>query len=315
MKNDLVIVDTPLPPGEKARIQLPIGSLPTHTAIHMEVLVARGQEPGPKVFLSSSIHGDEICGIEVVRRVWEHLEPAKMRGTVICVPIVNVYGFIQQSRYLPDRRDMNRFFPGTKRGSLASRVANLFMQEIVKKCDHGIDLHSAAVGRYNLPHIRGDFEHEGVRELAEAFATRVIFHSPGRDGTLRRAANKIRIPVIVFEAGEAGRFDSVSIEEGYAGSLRVLAHLNVLEQAPAPAVEPMVAQGSAWVRARRAGILRLRAKSGELVRKNQLVGTIGDVLGEEKTRVLSPCNGLIISHATQPLLNQGDAVVNIAKLD
>lgn len=300
-------------PG-RSRVDVPIGDFPSQTGVHMHVEVVRGEDPGPTIFLSAAIHGDELNGVEVVRQVLGKVSPDTLAGTIVAVPIVNVFAFIAESRYLPDRRDLNRAFPGSARGSMAARLAHLFMKEIVEKCDYGIDLHTAAQGRYNLPHVRGDFTDPKVHRIATAFGAPVFYHSPGRDGTVRRAANAKGIPVILYEAGEAGRFDLDSVAIGVQGTQRVLKELGMITTAPAQRKPSVEATGTKWVRAKRAGVLRLTRFTGDPVKKRQKIGTIGDALGDESVRVNAPCDGIVISHSTHPLLNQGDAVVHLAKL-
>ena len=280
----------------------------------MRVEVVRGETPGPVVWLSSSIHGDEINGVEVVRQVLRKLRPSNLTGTVIGIPIVNVFGFDHESRYLPDRRDLNRSFPGSVRGSMASRLAKLFMTEFVEKCDLGIDLHTASKGRYNLPQIRGSMSNEVVRACAQKFGAPVFVESNPPKGSLRKAANAKGIPVVLYEGGEAGRFDNDAIDLGIDGTLRVLKAIGMLKRAPSlPDAEVLEIPNTKWVRARRAGLLRLKFTTGDFVKKKQKIGVIGDALGDRVVRVSSPCDGIIISHATTPLLNQGDPIVHIAE--
>lgn len=313
MSDVFTIGGTNVERGERVRIDIPLGTLPSLNDLDMHVFVVRGTEPGPTLFLAAAIHGDEINGVEIVRRALDSVSPDKLCGTLVGVPIVNIFGFIRESRYLPDRRDLNRSFPGSKRGSLASRVANLFMTEIVQKCDYGIDLHTAAQGRFNHPHVRGDFANPEIHRVAQAFAAPVYYHSKGQDGTVRKAANKIGLPIILYEAGEAMRFEPEPIEIGVAGILRVMKELGMVRTAPRPGIS-LEATGTKWVRAKRGGLLRLDRMTGETIRHRQKIGTIGDAVGDSSVRVIAPCDGIIISHATNPLIHQGDAVVHIAKI-
>ncbi len=301
--------------GSRQRVDVPIGSLPTQTELDMRVEVVRGEEDGPRVFVSATIHGDELNGVDTVRQVMEKLDPSKLRGTVIGVPIVNVFGFLQSSRYLPDRRDLNRSFPGSARGSLAGRMAYMFMNEIVRKSTHGIDLHTAAVGRYNLPQTRVDFSVTELEAMAEAFAAPVMLKSKGPDKSVRRTATKAGIPVLLFEGGEAGRYDLEVIEMATAGTLRVFQALGMIDDAPAAEAPSVRAESATWVRAKRAGLVRMKRLSGEQIRKRQRLGTIADAFGDGPSHIVSPANGVIISHVTNPSVNQGDAVVHIAKTE
>jgi predicted deacylase len=299
-------------PGTRARVDIPLGTLPSLTNLDMHVYVVRGDAEGPTLFLSGAIHGDEINGVEIVRRVLGKVKPNRLSGTLVAVPIVNVYAFIHESRYCPDRRDLNRSFPGSKRGSLASRLAHHFMTEVVELCDYGIDLHTAVRGRYNLPHVRADFSNPELHRLASAFGAPVFFTSNGPRKCVRREATEAGVPVILFEGGEAGRFDHQPISLGVDGVLRVMKELGMIGHAPG-ATETVEATGTKWVRAKRGGLLRLDRLTGEPVKKRQKLGTIGDALGDESSRVIAPCDGIIISHVTNPLLNQGDAIIHIAK--
>lgn len=305
-----------IPSGQRVSVDVPIGQLPTQTKVAMRAEVIHGTKPGPVIWISSAIHGDELNGVEITRQVLRRLKPEGLKGIVIAVPVVNVYGFNQESRYLPDRRDLNRSFPGAKRGSMASRLANKFMQEIVLKCDLGIDLHTASQGRHNLPQLRGDKKDTFMLEIAHVFGAPIFVHSKPPTRSLRDACRKLEIPVVLYEAGEAERFDPASIELGKVGILRVLKMLNMIERAPiASSVKLRIATGTKWVRASRSGLLRLDKVTGDFVHKKQKLGVIGDAFGDRVVRVNSPQEGLIISHATKPLLNQGDPVVHIATLD
>ena len=196
-------------PGEFRRLDLPVSRLATQTLLSLPVTVVNGIEPGPKLWLSAAIHGDEINGVEIISQLLAKIQPDKLRGTIIAVSIVNVFGFIEQSRYLPDRRDLNRSFPGSEKGSLASRLANLFMREVVAHSTHGIDLHTAAVHRLNLPQIRANLEDEATYRCAKAFGAPLMMHATTRDGSLRQAATKKGIPVLLYEGGGSTAFRSL----------------------------------------------------------------------------------------------------------
>lgn len=300
-------------PGELRRLDLPVARLPTQTQLSLPITIANGVEPGAGLWLSAAIHGDEINGVEMIRQVLEQIDPQKLRGTLIAVPIVNVFGFIEQSRYLPDRRDLNRCFPGSVNGSLASRLAHLFMQEIVKHSTHGIDLHTASDHRTNLPQIRANLEDEETYRCAQAFGAPLIMHANIRDGSLRQAATKLGIPVLLYEAGEALRFDTEAIRVGVAGILRVMAKLEMYEpNFPCEPVTSVEVKQSKWVRAARSGILRLAVQLGEKVDKKQVLGTIADAFGDNSVQVRASYQGLVIGHTQNPLVNQGDGIVHLA---
>ncbi len=298
--------------GERKRIEIPVSRLPTQTPISLPVTVISGRHPGPRLWLSAAIHGDEINGVEIIRQVLEKVQPKRLQGMLIAVPIVNVFGFIEQSRYLPDRRDLNRSFPGSSNGSLAARLANLFMREIVNNSTHGIDLHTAALPRVNFPQIRANLVDETTKNCAIAFGAPLMIHSSMRDGSLREAASKKGIPILLYEAGEALRFDSEAIRIGVEGIMRVMAHLGMY---PLPSifspVNSLEVFNTKWIRASRGGIVHLDVKLGEQVEAKQTLGLITDAYGDTKHKIKSPVRGIVISHIQNPLINQGDGLVNL----
>ncbi len=301
--------------GQKRRLDLPVARLPTQTLISLPVTVINGVEEGARLWLSAAIHGDEINGVEIIRQVVEQINPKKLRGTLIAVPIVNIFGFIAQSRYLPDRRDLNRAFPGSPNGSLAARLAHLFMKEIVSRCTHGIDLHTASDHRINLPQIRANLQDKATYYCAKAFGTSIIIHANLRDGSLREAASRKGIPILLYEGGEALRFDTEAIDAGVAGILQVMNYLRMIEVASLCCANNAIeVDSSKWIRASRGGILILQINLGERVQKKQLLGIISDAFGEKKTHVRSPIEGMVIGHTQCPLVNQGDAVIHLAVL-
>ncbi|NEQ39476.1 MAG: succinylglutamate desuccinylase/aspartoacylase family protein [Okeania sp. SIO3I5] len=305
-----------IPLAKRQLIEIPIARLPTQTLITLPVTVINGSDRGSILWLSAAIHGDEVNGIEIIRQVLQKISPSLLKGTLIAVPIVNIFGFIEQSRYLPDRRDLNRSFPGSKRGSLASRLARLFMEEIVSKSTHGIDLHTASYHRKNLPQIRANLHDPETYECANAFAAPVTIHSQSRDGSLREAAAKQGIPTLLYEAGEALRFDENAIQVGVEGIMRVMASLNMYPREIYPEPQPVLeVNQTKWVRSARGGILRLYVELGQKVMKKQLLGVISDAFGEQNTTVNAPCAGMVIGSLQNPLVNQGDAIVHLAVLE
>jgi uncharacterized protein len=299
------IAGVTIEPGKRQRLEIPVANLPTQTPISLPVIVVNGKKAGPILWLSAAIHGDEINGVEIIRQVLDKIKPKKLCGTLIAVPIVNVFGFIEQSRYLPDRRDLNRSFPGSANGSLASRLAYLFMTEIVSRCTHGIDLHTAAIPRINLPQIRANLKDEETYHFAKVFGAPAIVHSATRDGSLRQAATKKGIPILLYEAGEALRFVD--------GILRVMDYLGMYPLAvAAPEVETVEVFETKWIRASRSGIFHLSVKLGDRVEKKQLLGIITDAFGETSTKVRASETGIAIGHTQNPLVNQGDGVVHLA---
>lgn len=300
-------------PGERVRVELPVARLPTLTMLHLPVTVVRGVREGPGLFLTAALHGDEVNGVEIIRRVLLQVDPRRLVGTLFAVPVVNVFGFIHQSRYLPDRRDLNRSFPGSPRGSLAARLAHTLLQEVVRHCRYGIDFHTGSLYRSNHPHVRADLDDPETRSLAGAFGAPIVLHAAPPAGTLRGAACRQGVRVLVYEGGEVLRFDAGVLEVGTAGALRVLGRLEMIEPALAPAGVPSrEARRSQWVRAPRGGILRLAVRLGDGVSRGQPIGLLAGPLGEHEARLRSPVAGTVIGLTDNPLVNRGDAVAHIA---
>jgi uncharacterized protein len=304
-------------PGSACDVAFPITTLATGTASALGVRVLHGARPGPAVFVSAAIHGDEIVGTAVIQRLAQALDPAALSGTVLLVPVANIFGFITHSRYLPDRRDLNRSFPGSAGGSLAGQLAHVFYREVVGRCQLGIDIHSAAIHRYNLPQIRIAAGNTRLVELAMAFGAPVIIESPLRDGSLRDLAQKQGVDMLLLEAGEALRFDRLSIETGVEGVERVLAHLGMIEADDGLSAVgiPARANRSVWVRAPRGGVVHAVRESGDPVRKGDVLARVSGLFGEDAAEMVSPVDGIIIGHATLPVVHQGDALFHIAAID
>ncbi len=302
-----------VPPGTRRTISIPVARRYTAGEVSLPVSVIHGRRPGPRLFVSAAIHGDEINGVEIVRRLLKRSLLGKLRGALIAVPVVNVYGFVAQTRYLPDRRDLNRCFPGSAKGSLGARLANTFLNEIVKKATHGIDLHTGSLHRTNLPQIRATLDTPGSEELARSFGAPVILDAELRQGSLRHAVNNLGVPVIVYEAGEALRFDELAIKAGLRGVLSVMRHLGMLPATSSKRrrVEPFVAHGSTWVRAPESGILATRLRLGARVGEGEVLATVSDPLAEDETPVVSPTAGVLIGRTNLPLVNEGDALFHI----
>ncbi len=306
-----------IPAGTVASLDLPVARLHTQSEVTMPVRVVRGDAPGPTLFVSAAIHGDEINGVEIIRRLLRLRVLRKLRGTLIAVPVVNVFGFIGQSRYLPDRRDLNRSFPGSDRGSLAARCAELFMREVVMPSTHGIDLHTGALHRANLPQVRVSFAHEEAKQLAVAFGAPVCLHSNVRDGSLREAVAARGVPMLLYEGGEALRFDEWAIRAGLAGIVSVMGKLEMLEgrTSPPPLAPPLMLRSSQWVRAREGGILRARVDLGARIAEGDVLGVIGDPFGLHQVDVVASCSGVVVGATRLPLVNEGDALFHIAHVD
>ncbi len=304
--------------GTNTTIELPVGRLYTHAPMMMPVHVIKGKRSGPRLFISAAIHGDEINGVEIIRRLLKSPALKRLRGTIIAVPIVNIHGLINHSRYLPDRRDLNRSFPGTEKGSIAARLAHLLMTQIVSQSTHGIDLHTGAIHRDNLPQIRANLDDEETDRLAKAFNAPVIISSNLRDGSLREAAAEYGIPMLLYEAGEALRFNEVAIRAGVKGIINVMRTLDMLPPSRSKStkhIPPVVARSSTWVRAPDSGILRAMVALGSRVKKDTLLGVISDPFGESETNVNSAFSGIVIGRTNLPLVNEGDALFHIARFE
>jgi len=303
-------------PGDRRTVDIPLNVLSNHTPMSLPVHVIHGRRAGPTLFVSAAIHGDEIIGVEVIRRLLRSRALGRLKGTLLAVPIVNAYGFIGHTRYLPDRRDLNRSFPGNPIGSMASQLAHVFMTEIVSRSDYGIDLHSAAIHRTNLPQVRGDLSKPVIIDLATAFGTPVMLHANLRDGSLRQAAQNAGIDILLYEAGEALRLDELSIRAGVRGVLRVLQHLGMIrarKQGTAKA-KPVMSKSSQWVRAPASGMFRATSTIGEQVAADAPIGFISDPLGDFEVQVPAPISGIIVGRTNLPVINQGDGLFHIAKV-
>ncbi|MBU2583364.1 MAG: succinylglutamate desuccinylase/aspartoacylase family protein [Alphaproteobacteria bacterium] len=311
-----VIGRSSVAPGSRQTVELPVSVLSDHTPVTLSAHVIHGMRPGPTMFVSAAVHGDEVIGVEIVRRLLRASNLDTLRGTLIAVPIVNSFGFMHHSRYLPDRRDLNRSFPGSSQGSLAARLANLFLNEIVLRSDVGIDLHSAAIHRTNLPQVRVSPSKPVTMELAEAFGAPLILTSGLRDGSLRQAAAKRNIDILLYEAGEGLRFDEMAVRTGVSGILRVMRKLDMVsgKGISKPKVVPIRSTSSYWQRAPAGGLLRTFKTIGEEVGKGDLLGVVSDPFGEAETEISADYGGLIIGRTNLPIVNEGDGLFHIAKI-
>ena len=310
------MLDTSVKAGTRAAIEMPIARDSAGRWVTMPIRVLHGTAPGPTLLVSAAIHGDEITGIDIIRRLLEKVNPRRIRGTLIAVPIVNPFGFVAGSRYLPDRRDLNRSFPGREDGSLASRIAYLFRTECMARADFGIDLHSAAVHRYNFPQVRVSPSSEKALAYARAFAPPIIMHSSLRDGSMRGIALEEGLEMLLFEAGEALRFDPLSTRMGVNGILRTMEHMGMLDlktsrKAPRVALE---ASRSIWIRSSRGGIAAMRVTSGKRVQVGTVLARVRSPIDMEEEVIKSPIEGIVIGHSRMGAVNRGDALLHIAQL-
>jgi predicted deacylase len=315
-----------IPPRSRRLVHLPVANLYSHDApLTLPVHVIHGRKPGPVLFVSAAIHGDELNGVEIIHRLLRSRALGRLRGTLLAIPVVNGFGMLHQSRYLPDRRDLNRTFPGSETGSLGSRLAHIFLQEIVARSQIGVDLHTGASNRANLPQVRANLDDEGTADLARAFGAPVIIHSATRDGSLREAAAERGVKMLVVEAGEALRFNELAIRVGLLGTLRLMREVGMLPvrtpRAAAPGKrrkEPFVARSTSWVRAPSTGMVNLHKNLGDHVVAGDVVGRIFDpydLFNDQQQTVTIRHAGVVIGINNNPLTHEGDALMNIARFE
>jgi len=302
-----------VPVGARTDLLLKVSESYIGDRLSIPVTVVNGVEPGPVLFVTAAIHGDELNGIGVIRELLGMLEPGELSGAVICVPVVNVLGVQFHSRYLPDRRDLNRSFPGSPGGSTASRIAATVMGEVVVQADAGIDLHTAANRRMNLPQVRINLSDPRAHGLGLAFGAPYLIGSSLRPGSLRDAAGKQGVPVLAYEGGQTLRFEAGVIAVGVAGVMRVMAAMGMVEDRFGPPQEATIESDEThWIRAERGGILDLHVGPGDHVEVDQPLWTVTGPFGRERNQELSPYEGHVIGMTTLPLVNPGDAVVHVA---
>ncbi|GAA0291028.1 succinylglutamate desuccinylase/aspartoacylase family protein [Rhodovulum strictum] len=308
--------DALVPAGTRRTVDLPVSVLSDHTPVTMSAHVIHGRRPGPVVFVTAGIHGDEVIGVEIVRRLLSLPALAGLAGTLIAIPIVNAFGFLNLSRYLPDRRDLNRCFPGSAGGSMAGRLADLLTREVVARADLGIDLHSAAVHRTNLPQIRVSPGDDELLRLARVFAAPVVLRSALREGSLRQTAREMKVGMLLYEAGEGLRFDETAVRTGVAGILRVLHDRGMIAARGVPRARraPLVCHAARWLRAPQGGLLRSSCTEGDLVERGDVLAVVSDPFGEVEAEIRAPESGIILSRAVLPVVNEGNAVFHLAAI-
>lgn len=315
-KDKIIIDGIEIKAGEVKQVDIPVAQLFDSTDMLLSVKVIKGKKPGPVLLLSAGIHGDELNGVEALRRLLKAKWIRKISGTLLIVPVVNVFGFNNSARYLPDGRDLNRHFPGNSKGSLASRLAHTFMQKVVKHATHVIDFHTGAKDRFNLPQIRACLSEPMTQELAIAFDVPVVIDASVRDGSLRDSVRELGLPMLLFEGGEASRFDEKSINSILRGTKNVMISIGML---PAKKSTPRngvyIAKNSYWIRASKSGIVTLKKDVGEKVLKNEVIATISDPFGESIEGIKSIHEGIIIGCLQKPLAALGDALLHIATFE
>lgn len=317
MDNEIFsIAGNEIEPGSMKTILFPAPNLNTQIKMDIPVHIFHGKKAGPKLFIVGTIHGDELNSIEIIRRIHAQMSLKNFSGTLITIPVVNIYGLILQSRYLPDRRDLNRSFPGSSKGSLAARLAHGLLGQVVSHCNYGIDLHTGAIGRINMPQLRVNLETPGAEKLARAFGTPIILDAKLRDGSLRQAASELGIPLLVYEGGEALRFNELCIRAAVRGITNVLMHLDMLpsKKSDLKNIKPVITQTSRWVRAAASGLVQpINEVIAKAVKKGDVLAQIHDpFLINPSVDVVAPFDGIVIGEALRPLASEGDALYHIA---
>jgi len=315
-RNAFQLGTTLVAPGTRRTVDLPVAFLSDHTPVTLSAHVIHGQRAGPVVFVTAGVHGDEVIGVEIVRRLLSLPALDRLRGTLIAIPIVNAFGFLNMSRYLPDRRDLNRCFPGSATGSMAARLAHLVTEEVLSRADLGIDLHSAAVHRTNLPQVRIAPGNDELMRLARLFAAPVILRSDLREGSLRQTAQALGVGVLLYEGGEGLRFDEVAVRAGVTGIMRVLRDRGMISSkgVPRPRRPSLVCRASRWLRAPQGGLLRAFRSEGDVVAAGDVLAVVSDPFGEAGAEIVAPEDGIIVGRAILPVVNEGNAVFHLAAI-
>lgn len=307
----LELLGETIPPGSTRRLMWSGGQAFEAGAGELPVLVVNGVSKGPTLCLIGAIHGDELNGIEMIRRVIQDLDPGRVKGAVIGVPIVNLQGFRRGSRYLPDRRDLNRYFPGNATGSSASRIAASLFENIILKCDGLVDIHTGSLSRTNLPQLRADLASETVREFANGIGALMVLHSAGAVGTLRRAATDAGIPAVTLEAGEPGRLQSAQVREGTSAIVRLLDAMQIVNRVNLLAAARPVYYRSTWVRSDNGGILFSLVRLGQRVSSGDILGTVTDPITNDQHLIYSPVSGRVVGMALNQVVMPGFATFNL----
>lgn len=314
------ILDTTIAPGESKVINLSIARLHTRTPLTVPVIIERGEEEGPCVLLCAGIHGDEINGVEIVRQIVAKGYNRPTRGTIICIPVVNVFGFLNQEREFPDGRDLNRMFPGFKNGSLASRFAYYLMEYVAPHIDYCIDFHTGGDARFNYSQIRLNADDAATLALAKVFGAKFVVDAVNRDKSFRKTLSERGVKVLLFEGGQTLMLDRSVTKVGICGTLRVLQHLqlrdytNILKKADRPAAVPLIfVEKSTWIRAKHSGMFRTDVKLGSYVNQGDKLGSISDPYGDFEKDVRAPWEGYVICTNHAPIVNKGDAIIHLTK--
>ena len=303
-----------VPAGESIDVKLAIGESYSSMTVRIPIHIRRAVADGPVVFVTAALHGDEINGTGAVRQLIQDEEFQLLRGAIILVPVLNLLAFDRHSRYLPDRRDLNRSFPGSRNGSLASRMARIIFHEIVPRCDYGIDLHTAAVRRTNYPNVRGDLTNPDVLRLAESFGSEIIINKKGPKGSFRREASEAGCPTIIMEGGEVWKVEPGIVEAATRGIRNVLRGLDMLDGEPERPDYQVIIEKSKWIRAKRGGFMQFHISPGDIVEKDQPLATNTTLLGDERNTLYAPFNAVVVGMTSLPAISPGEPLCNLGKL-
>jgi len=315
VQKDLIILNEKIAPGASKTINFSFAKLYTSTKVEIPIIVERAKEPGPTVLLTAGIHGDEINGVEIVRQIIAKKINKPKRGTIICIPILNIFGFLNTSRAFPDGRDLNRVFPGTKNGSLASRVAYHFTKEILPLADYCLDFHTGGAQRFNASQIRVAPGEEALKKLASVFNAPFTVYSSNIAKSYRATCYKMGIPTLLFEGGKSLNSNKHTVKDGVDGVIRILDHLQMLNaQTDVPVAQeaPVLIKKSRWVRAQKSGLLHIKINCNKHVQKGEFLATITDPYGKMRIKVLAPNEGYIINVNHAPIVSQGDAIFHLS---
>ncbi len=297
--------------GERQLVDLPVAHLSNHTPVTLPVHVLHGSRPGPTMFISAAIHGDELNGVEIIRRMLRTLQPANISGTLLCVPVVNAFGFIGRSRYLPDRRDLNRYFPGKEKGSAAARLAHSLFAEVITSCGYLVDIHTGSFHRANLTQMRGDLTNLDVVEMSRRFGSTVILHNRGAVGTLRRAATDAGITAVTLETGEPLRIQDREVRHGVAAIEHAMNSLGMYPRGLRSREPALVYFESRWVRVNEGGVLMSGVRLGDLVDQGERLGTVTDPVTNRVSEILAPNPGRVLGMALNQVVLPGYAAFHL----
>jgi uncharacterized protein len=303
-----------IPAGETRDVNLPISESYSSMTVHIQVQIRRAPEDGPVVFVTAALHGDELNGTGTIRHLIQDDDFNLTRGAVIFVPVLNILAFDRHSRYLPDRRDLNRSFPGSANGSLASRMASIIFNEIVPRCDYGIDLHTASIRRTNYPNVRADLTNAKVRWLAESFGLGITIDSKGPQGAFRREACRAGCPTIIMEGGEVWKVEPSIVETSVRGVKNVFRKLGMLDGTIEKPAYRIIIKKSKWIRAERGGFLHFHVKPGDIIKKDQPLVTSSTILGREHNTINAPFNAVVIGMTSLPAVSPGEPICNLGKI-